>query len=52
MVYDKLIHNKGDSLKILGHLAFLNDVDPQAYNDIIIKYSKYCEGDIIKALQN
>ena len=52
MVYDKLIHNKGDSLIILGHLAFLNDVDPQAYNDIIIKYSKYCNEDIIKALQS
>ncbi len=50
MVYDKLIHNKGDSLKILGYLAFLNDVDPKAYNDIIIKYSQYCSGDIISAL--
>ena len=50
LVYDKLIHNKGDSLKILGYLAFLNDVDPKAYNDIIIKYSQYCSGDIISAL--
>lgn len=47
MVYDKIINKKGNSEKILGYLAFLKDVEPDTYNNIIIKYSKYCSGDII-----
>lgn len=50
MVYDKLVHKRGDPSKILGYLAFLKDIEPNTYNNIIIKYSKYCNGDIIKEI--
>lgn len=50
MVYDKLIHGRGDSNQILGYLSFLKDVEPRTYNNIIIKYSQYCDGDLIKEL--
>ena len=51
MVYDKLKKNIGDSETILGYLAFLKDVEPHTYNNLIIKYSKYCDGDIIEELR-
>lgn len=51
MVYEKLIHDKGNPEVILGNLAFLKDIEPYTYADIIIKYSKYCDGDIIEALR-
>lgn len=51
MVYDKLIHGEGNSNKILGHLAFLKDIEPNYYNKIITKYSTYCDGDIISSLK-
>ncbi|MBQ3426565.1 MAG: retron St85 family RNA-directed DNA polymerase [Clostridia bacterium] len=47
MVYDKIIHKKGSPETILGYIAFLKDIEPQTYNNIIIKYSKYCAGDVI-----
>lgn len=47
MVYKKLVHGEGNPEQILGFLAFLKDVEPYTYNKIIIKYSKYCQGDII-----
>lgn len=50
MVYDKLIHGSGDSNQILGYLSFLKDVEPRTYNNIIIKYSQYCDEDLIKRL--
>ena len=50
MVYDKLIHNTGNPEQILGYLSFLKDIEPDTYNNIIVKYSRYCQGDIIKAL--
>lgn len=50
MVYDKLVHGKGDPHQILGYLSFLKDVEPNTYNNLIIKYSKYCTGDVIKEL--
>lgn len=50
MVYDKLIHGKGDSHQILGHLSFLKDIEPNTYNNLIIKYSQYCSGDLLKEL--
>ena len=50
MVYDKLVHGKGDPYQILGHLSFLKDVEPNTYNNLIIKYSGYCSGDVIKEL--
>lgn len=52
MVYNKLIHNTGNSEQILGYLSFLKDIEPDTYNNIIVKYSRYCQGDIIKALTN
>ena len=51
LVYDKLVHNKGDGNSILGYLAFLKDIEPQTYNNIIAKYSQYCTGDIVDALK-
>ena len=51
LVYDKLIHNKGDGNSILGYLAFLKDIEPHTYNNIIAKYSQYCREDIIDALK-
>ena len=51
LVYDKLVHNKGDGNTILGYLAFLKDIEPQTYNNIIAKYSQYCKEDIIEALR-
>lgn len=50
MIYNKLIHGNGDTNQILGYLSFLKDVEPQTYNNLIIKYSQYCDGDLIKAL--
>lgn len=50
MVYDKLVNGKGDPYQILGHLSFLKDVEPNTYNNLIIKYSRYCSGDLIKEL--
>lgn len=50
MVYNKLIHGEGNSNQILGYLSFLKDIEPNTYNNIIIKYSQYCNGDLIKEL--
>lgn len=50
MIYNKLKHGIGDSNQILGYLSFLKDVEPATYNNLIIKYSQYCSGDIIKEL--
>lgn len=50
MVYDQLVHGKGDPYQILGYLSFLKDVEPNTYNNLIIKYSQYCSGDLIKEL--
>lgn len=51
LVYQKLVHHIGDGESILGFLAFLKDVEPETYNRIIIKYSRYCKEDIIKELK-
>ena len=51
LVYEKLIHNKGSSNSILGYLAFLKDIEPQTYNNIVAKYSQYCKEDIIETLK-
>jgi len=51
MIYDKLVHKIGDSDQILGYLSFLKDVEPHTYNNMIIKYSKYCSGDIIEEIR-
>lgn len=50
LIYDKLVHNKGNPDEILGYLSFLKDIEPNTYNSLIIKYSKYCDEDIITAL--
>lgn len=50
MVYDKLVHGKGDPYQILGYLSFLKDVEPNTYNNLIVKYSQYCSEDIVKEL--
>ncbi len=51
MVYDKLVHDKGDPEQILGYLSYLKDIEPDTYNNIMIKYSNYCDGDVIAAIR-
>ena len=51
MVYEKITYGKGDSRAILGYLSFLRDVDPHAYDRIIIKYSKLCNDDVIAVIR-
>lgn len=51
MLYDKLVNGKGDSEQILGYLSFLRDVEPETYNNLIIKYSSYCDEDLFDALK-
>ncbi len=51
LIYEKLVHGTGDPDQIMGYLSFLKDVEPKTYNSLIIKYSPYCEEDILKALQ-
>lgn len=51
MLYDKLVHRKGASNHILGWLAFLRNVEPIFYSQLLIKYSKYCKGDIVDLLK-
>lgn len=41
MVYKKVAKGEGDSTTIMGYLSFLKDIEPLAFNRIIIKYSKY-----------
>lgn len=52
MLYDKLVHGRGDSNRLLGWLAFLRNVEPIFYSKLLIKYSKYCKDDIIDFLKN
>lgn len=52
MIYNKLVHNKGNSERILGYLSFIKDIEPNTYNNLIIKYSQYCKGDIITTIKN
>ena len=52
MVYNRIVHGKGDQNVILGHLAFLKDVEPKVYNSLLIKYAGYCDGDVIAAIKH
>lgn len=40
MIYKKLEKSSGDGMQILGYLAYLKDIEPETYNNFIIKYSK------------
>lgn len=51
MLYEKLTKGTGDYEQILGHLAFLRDVEPDMYNSMIIKYSSYCDEDLFALLK-
>lgn len=51
MIYNKLVNGIGDSNVILGYLSFLKDVEPNTYEKLIIKYSKYCNSDVLTALR-
>lgn len=51
MVYERIMHGRGDPDTILGNLAFLKDVEPNSYNSLLIKYAAYCDGDIIDAIK-
>lgn len=50
MLYKKLTKGVGDSDKILGHLFFLKDIEPEYFNKLIIKYSDF--GDILSILKS
>ena len=50
MVYNKIVNGNGDKDSIMGYLAFLKDVEPNTYNNLIIKYSKYCDVDVIEKI--
>ena len=52
MVYNRIVHGQGDPNVILGHLAFLKDVEPKVYNSFLIKYAGYCDGDVIDAIMH
>ena len=51
MIYTRLVNGDGSPNEILGYLAYLKDVEPQTYNKFIIKYSTYCDGDVISAIR-
>lgn len=51
MVYERIHRGIGDPDTILGNLAFLKDVEPSTYNKLLIKYSTYCDGDVIAAIK-
>lgn len=51
MVYERIMHGRGDPDTILGNLAFLKDVEPNSYNSLLIKYAAYCNGDVIDAIK-
>lgn len=52
MIYNRLVNGNGSPNEILGYLAYLKDVEPQIYNKFIIKYSTYCDGDVISAIHH
>ena len=52
MIYNRLVNGNGSPNEILGYLAYLKDVEPQIYNEFIIKYSTYCDGDVISAIHH
>jgi len=51
LIYNKLINGTGDADVILGYLAYLRDIEPKVYNNYMIKYSTYCNGDVISAIR-
>lgn len=51
MIYNSLVHHTGDKNYIIGYLAFLKDIEPFTYNKLQIKYSKYCQGDVMEAIK-
>ena len=52
MIYNRLVNGNGSPNEILGYSAYLKDVEPQIYNKFIIKYSTYCDGDVISAIHH
>lgn len=52
MIYDRIVHGRGDPNVILGNLAFLKDIEPDVYDRLLIKYTVYCDGDIIAAIKS
>lgn len=51
MIYNRIINGNGDAETVLGYLAFLKDVEPGTYNKLLIKYTPYCDGDVIEAIK-
>jgi hypothetical protein len=31
--------------------GFLKDIEPNTYNNLMIKYATYCDGDVVKAIK-
>lgn len=52
MLYKKLKNGEGNSAVILGHLNFLRDIDPQAFNQIILKYGQHFQVNIMNLLKH
>lgn len=52
MIYERIMHGRGDPDVVLGYLSYLKDIEPTTYNHLIVKYSGYCNGDIINAIKN
>jgi len=52
LLYDRLVHGKGDPDVIIGYLSYIKDVEPATYNNLLIKYSTYCEGDVLLAIRS
>lgn len=52
MIYNRIVNGQGNPDIILGHLAFLKDVEPAVYNNYMIKYAAYCDGDVIAAIRS
>lgn len=51
MIYKRLVKGEGNPEMILGYMAYLKDVEPAVYNRYLIKYSTYCNGDVISAIK-
>lgn len=52
MVYDRLVHGKGEPDVVLGYLAYLKSIEPYTYSRILVKYASYCDGDVIAAIKS
>lgn len=52
LIYKKMKKNEGDSSVVLGHLCFLKDIDPVSFNNIVVKYSRKFNTNLIRFLKS